>query len=307
MFFAESAHKYYKKNLGDYKYISASKVSERYSEPFDEQYWSLYKAYEFWFYRKHVDPNINIRIYTNKEDANLIKNTKDHFKQYKKGYKVRDYKLFDHLRMFADEDQVEKIKNLILNLWRVKNEKSQVKGNTLHDYKEDRALFDNYVLNPWTKNKLRVRECNKKITDDITYRTVDINNLKEGYFPEITINYDIFCGRVDKLLLEPMPGNKMGFWIDDWKTNEEIKMENPFAKLKYPVNHLDDCNWNHYRIQIGIYIWIMIQLGYQYQGSKLTHCILNEDTGKWSYRNLQFNYLAQEIEDITADIYIDNI
>jgi len=41
--------------------------------------------------------------------------------------------------------------------------------------------------------------------------------------------------------------------IWDWKSNEAIDWENKYKKLLRPLNHLDDCKFNTYSLQLAIY------------------------------------------------------
>jgi len=43
------------------------------------------------------------------------------------------------------------------------------------------------------------------------------------------------------------------FHICDWKRSKGIKKENKFQKGKSPLQHLDDCNFWHYSLQLNIY------------------------------------------------------
>lgn len=49
--------------------------------------------------------------------------------------------------------------------------------------------------------------------------------------------------------------------IVDWKTNAEIKQKNPFQKMLTPFDELDDCNFNHYALQLNLYRYI-VELDY---------------------------------------------
>lgn len=48
-------------------------------------------------------------------------------------------------------------------------------------------------------------------------------------------------------------GNKNEVIIIDWKRSKEIKYTNRFQKGFSPFDKLDDCNYNHYRLQLNIY------------------------------------------------------
>lgn len=54
--------------------------------------------------------------------------------------------------------------------------------------------------------------------------------------------------------VEDENGNLM---ILDWKRSKEIKESNEWQKGFGPCAHLDDCNYNHYCLQLNIYEWIL--------------------------------------------------
>jgi hypothetical protein len=68
------------------------------------------------------------------------------------------------------------------------------------------------------------------------------------------------CGQSD--LVEVVNGR---VHIIDYKTNKEIKTESfknwegVSSKLLFPVDHLDDCNYNHYALQLSIYMYIILK------------------------------------------------
>jgi len=45
--------------------------------------------------------------------------------------------------------------------------------------------------------------------------------------------------------------------ILDWKRSKEIKYKNPYQRLKPPMDHLSDCNYNLYCLQLNIYRYIL--------------------------------------------------
>ena len=59
-------------------------------------------------------------------------------------------------------------------------------------------------------------------------------------------------------------------------TNKEIKLKSNFnvktktsTKMKYPLNHLDDCNFIHYSLQLSTYAWMLQQLNPDFVIKKL--------------------------------------
>ena len=68
--------------------------------------------------------------------------------------------------------------------------------------------------------------------------------------------YDIekrISGSID-CVLEDDQGNVI---LLDWKRSKEIKSENPFQKGKGYFSDMDDCNKNHYTLQLSIYRHIL--------------------------------------------------
>jgi ATP-dependent exoDNAse (exonuclease V) beta subunit len=51
-------------------------------------------------------------------------------------------------------------------------------------------------------------------------------------------------------------------WVLDWKTNKEIKYNNRFQSGKNALKHLEDCNFNHYSLQLNLYRRLLHQEGY---------------------------------------------
>ena len=84
--------------------------------------------------------------------------------------------------------------------------------------------------------------------------------LEEGVYPEhlVYLKSAGICGQAD--VVEVVNGY---INITDYKTNKEIKnkgftnWEGITNKMFRPLNHLDDCNLNHYNLQLSIYAYII--------------------------------------------------
>ena len=86
--------------------------------------------------------------------------------------------------------------------------------------------------------------------------------LEPGVYPEhlAYLKSAAICGQAD---LVTIVNGKVN--ITDYKTNKEIKekgftnWEGITSKMYKPLSHLDDCNLNHYNIQLSIYMYIYIK------------------------------------------------
>jgi len=296
MYFSEINHKYFRKNIDEVNnFISSTKIVEMYTNDFDEEYWSMYKAYEFLIYKTLVDSEFNIDFFL----ENKPPESKKYFTQMQRQYNIKKDILFEWLKMFVIENEVLQIQNYIKKFWKKTNKDSTIKGSNFHFDREIESLSKDFVINPFTGNKLKVIEPHKWISKDVKQRTVDLSKLEEGYYPEIIVDDGgIIIGQIDKLYVE-----KDGFYIDDYKTNKEIKTENPFQKMKGIAENLDDCNYNHYRIQIGIYSYILESYGYACLGNAITHCIYNEDSKEYLLNRYTFGYMKSLINKIVKEVY----
>lgn len=58
------------------------------------------------------------------------------------------------------------------------------------------------------------------------------------------------AGSIDAVFSVPSTSDVI---IGDWKRSKEIKYENTYEKGFPPLKHLDNCNFNHYVLQLNIY------------------------------------------------------
>jgi ATP-dependent exoDNAse (exonuclease V) beta subunit len=111
--------------------------------------------------------------------------------------------------------------------------------------------------------------------------------LEPGVYPEhmVYLKSAGLCGQSD--LVEVVNGRVN---IIDYKTNKEIKTESfknwegMSDKMLTPVEHLDDCNFNHYALQLSIYMYIILKHNPKLQPGKIfIHHITFETAGEDQY------------------------
>jgi hypothetical protein len=113
--------------------------------------------------------------------------------------------------------------------------------------------------------------------------------LKDGIYPEhmVYLRSAGICGQSD--LVEVVDGK---VHITDYKTNKEIKVEGftnwegVTQKMAPPVSHLDDCNLNHYALQLSMYMYIILKHNPKLSPGTLTiHHILFQEAGRDRFDN----------------------
>lgn len=113
--------------------------------------------------------------------------------------------------------------------------------------------------------------------------------LTEGVYPEhmVYLKSVGLCGQSD--LVEVVNGKVN---ITDYKTNKEIKTESFTSwdggkqKMHSPLSHLDDCNLNHYNLQLSLYMYIILKHNPRLKPGNLhIHHIMFEEVGRDKFDN----------------------
>ena len=162
-------------------------------------------------------------------------------------------------RMNIEIEVFEEKKNEILAEYDRKREESCIRGTTIHSQFEE-SFYGNSRFDFKRFGFDEVSECD--FTCKKNYYKLD---LQHGFYPEFLIS----CKSDDGILR--LSGQLDGLIIDgdtahilDFKTNKEIKKSGYFDKvrkqkqtLKYPLNELDDCNFNVYQLQLSTYAYML--------------------------------------------------
>lgn len=113
--------------------------------------------------------------------------------------------------------------------------------------------------------------------------------LVDGIYPEhmVYLKSAGICGQADRV--EVIKGIVD---IYDYKTNKEIKIsgytnwEGITDRMLDPVSHLDDCNLNHYALQLSLYMYIILKHNPRMRAGKMIiEHIVFEEAGKDAYDN----------------------
>lgn len=265
--FSEEEHVYW--NVDDNeRYISVTTLIHNYSQPFDRDFWSAYKALE-----------------------KLL--SKDSWKIEKKS--LLNTKKFNNslLEIYnISENDFNKCQQDILDTWDEENRKSCERGTKIHSDLENAFYKKPKDIN-LQKFGLGGRfECRKNYSDlDMEY----------GVYPEYLIYRESddkilrIAGQVDLLIKS---GNEIT--IVDYKTNKKLDFKSGFdsatktsAKMKYPLNTLDDCNFNHYQLQLSTYAWMMQKINPEFIIKDLIIVHYDHSGNETLYR---CEYLKSEVE-----------
>ncbi len=119
----------------------------------------------------------------------------------------------------------------------------------------------------------------------------------EGDIEPYRLEWEVFdtdiklAGSIDAVFRRRSDGK---FLIYDWKRSKEIKFENRFQKGLGPMDHLDDCNYWHYSLQLSIYKYIL-EKEYGMSIVELAIIILHPDQVPRNYKRIKLNDMREEV------------
>lgn len=169
----------------------------------------------------------------------------------------------------------------ILELWKAEADRATTLGTFYHNQREaDLCSLSSIELEglPIPIYKPIEENSQKKAPEQ---------KLTDGIYPEhmVYIKSAGICGQSD---LVEVVNSKVN--IIDYKTNKEIKTESYknwegiSDKMSHPISHLDDCNFNHYALQLSIYMYIILKHNRKLKPGKIyIHHVLFEIEGTDEY------------------------
>jgi hypothetical protein len=238
--FIEETHKYFDVTNPDAKFTSVTTMIHEYTQPFDKDFWSAYKALE-----KLLPKDV-----WNVEKKSLLNSKK-----------------FDKVLLelhSITENDFNREQQGILDEWDNENRKSCERGTKIH------ADLENSFYQKKKDIDISKFEIGGKFECRKDYSELDIEN---GVYPEYLISRVSedgklrIAGQIDLLVKK---GNKI--IIADWKTNKKIETKSFFnsktktsVKMKFPLNNLDDVNYWHYTLQLSTYAWMIQKLNPEFE------------------------------------------
>lgn len=169
----------------------------------------------------------------------------------------------------------------IRDIWKKEGERGMGLGTFYHNEREaDLMLIDTLqrsgialpIIKPIMEGDLKIAPSQR---------------LTNGIYPEhfVYLKSAGVCGQSDRV--EVVNG-----FVDiiDYKTNKEIKLkgftswDGVTTKMTGIMSHLDDCEFNHYALQLSMYMYMIIKHNPTLKPGKLQiHHILFEETGRDQY------------------------
>ena len=266
--FLEGPHKYVNLKDSSIEYISVTTLIEGYGKEFDKEFVSAYKALE-----RLIPANE-----WKKEKGGIWKS-----------HKIPE----DFLEVHGiTKEELNATQQTILDEWEETNRIACERGTKIH------AQLENSFYNAGSNITLKKFGIGGKFECKKNYSDLD---LDYGLYPEYLIYYDNpkidlhLAGQIDLIVKN---GNDI--YIIDHKTNKKIYLKGFYNgatrtsdKMKYPLGHLDECNYNHYQLQLSTYAWMLQKLNPEFVIKDL---ILNHYDHDGNNTLYHCTYLKEDVE-----------
>jgi hypothetical protein len=155
----------------------------------------------------------------------------------------------------------------VIDIWDKETKRAIKLGNWYHDQRESSMLDFKTIGREGVEIPII-----KPIVDSNGIKIAPKQELSDGVYPEhfAYLKSACICGQADLVTIVNGRVN-----ITDYKTNKEIKekgftnWEGITSKMYNPVSNLDDCNLNHYNLQLSLYMYIILKHNPKLKAGKL--------------------------------------
>jgi ATP-dependent exoDNAse (exonuclease V) beta subunit len=131
--------------------------------------------------------------------------------------------------------------------WDAKRDAAANLGTRVHAVLEDLAMGRTPRFTPESERERLAMEQGWQMLQTLASSGFDVVGTEMIVFSE---NFGL-AGTIDLAMREKSNGK---LWILDWKTNETIDTESNYGgRASPPIEHVQDCNLDHYKLQLSTY------------------------------------------------------
>lgn len=253
--FKDEGHVYWLDGT-DIKYKSVTTFKDQFKKPFPREYMSVYKALE---------------ELTGGKDTPVFRAYKNIWKEYGED---EGTKLLVNSNARFSAEKIRAVQAKILAKWDKAADDGKANGTVWHNKQEDKALITKRVFDGEGYTKLSEYYAMHADRPRLNSR------LPDGTYVELLMALHPLklAGQADRVTIETVNGVRY-VDIDDWKTDKLLEFDNNFRKyFLSPINHIKECNFNGYAIQLGMYMYMCEAYGFVPRKMGITHV---RDEVKW--------------------------
>lgn len=154
----------------------------------------------------------------------------------------------------------------ILAMWDAENKRATTLGSWYHDRREQELLEFKTITRDGIELPIVAPIYDKQV------KLAPSQRLEPGIYPEhlVYLKSVGICGQSDRI---EVCDKKLHVY--DYKTNKEIKREGykfwdgTTKKMRGPLSHLDDCEFNDYALQLSTYMYMILKHNYHLKPGKI--------------------------------------
>jgi hypothetical protein len=154
----------------------------------------------------------------------------------------------------------------ILDAWDKENKRAIMLGSWYHEQRE-RATLD---CNTITRDGIELPIINSLYEGKV--KLAPEQTIVDGIYPEhlMYLRSASICGQADRV--EVVSGKVD---VYDYKTSKEIKLrghqfyDGTRKMMVGPLRHLEDCEFNHYALQLSIYMYMILKYNYNLEPGEI--------------------------------------
>jgi hypothetical protein len=195
--------------------------------------------------------------------------------------------------------------------WKLHNRVSTLQGSNLHSYIEYYYQNKIFASNVHRDKEELGEELYEKMRQNLRLLVPQFVNFYQDTKDEILpikhefvlgdLAHTKICGMLDLLAYNTKTDK---FEIYDFKTNKAFNTASPFEKkLLPPLEHLDECEFNTYSLQLSLYkIFIEKYTDIKVDKLKIVWFSVNNE----SYKLIELKYMPEECSTILKKYLINN-
>jgi ATP-dependent exoDNAse (exonuclease V) beta subunit len=132
----------------------------------------------------------------------------------------------------------------IKQIWEQNGTQSATKGTDLHD------IIEKYYLNNKEHTTLTDDKCFSQFLQFDNESGLNVYRTEWRIFSD---DHKV-AGSIDIIFEGTKPGSVK---LYDWKRCSNLKKDNIYEKGYFPIDHIPNCNYEHYTLQLNIYKYIL--------------------------------------------------
>lgn len=147
--------------------------------------------------------------------------------------------------------------------WLQKSINALIKGHAFHEAQEMMSLAAGIEVRTGRIVRVQNQNIMEEFTEDYIY-------WPDGVYNELLLWNEEFmvAGKADRIILSTLPDGRRQADVEDYKTNERIRRksyydsETGYKMLLHPLEHIMDCDYWKYTLQMSIYQWLLEMMGF---------------------------------------------